>query len=62
MNLFTVHRGLKPRGMEMPMHAHDEAQLTFAASGMVQVHTEESRWLVTRQLAVWVPAGVSHRV
>lgn len=62
MSLFTVHRGAKPRGSEMPMHAHDEAQLTFAASGMVQIHTEGGRWLVPPQLAVWVPAGVSHRV
>ena len=46
----------------MPMHAHGEAQLTFAASGMVQVHTGEGRWLVPPQLAVWVPAGVAHRV
>lgn len=61
-NLFTVYRGIKPRGTEMPMHAHGEAQLTFAASGMVQVHTDEGRWLVPPQLAVWVPAGVPHRV
>jgi len=46
----------------MPVHQHDEAQLTFAASGMVQVHTDQGRWLVPPKLAVWVPAGVSHRV
>ena len=62
MSLFTVHRGIKPRGTEMPIHSHDEAQLTFAASGMVQIHTDEGCWLVPPQLAVWVPAGVSHRV
>ena len=28
------------------MHAHGDAQLTFAASGIVQVHTGEGRWLV----------------
>lgn len=44
------------------MHAHGEAQLTFAASGTVQVHTGEGRWLVPPQLAVWIPAGVPHRV
>ena len=44
------------------MHAHDEAQLTFAASGMMQVHTERGRWLVPPQLAVWAPAGVPHQV
>ena len=59
---FTIHRGTKPRGKGLPMHAHGEAQLTFAASGIVQVHTGEGRWLVPPQLAAWVPAGVSHRV
>lgn len=59
---FTIHRGTKQRGKGLPMHAHGEAQLTFAASGMVQVHTGEGRWLVPPQLAVWVPAGVPHRV
>ena len=56
------HRGFKPRGMGLAMHAHDEAQLTFAASGTVQVHTGQGRWLVPPQLAVWIPAGVRHQV
>lgn len=59
---FTIHRGTKHRGMGLPMQAHGEAQLTFAASGMVQVHTGEGRWLVPPQLAVWIPAEVQHRV
>ncbi|WP_432354485.1 AraC family transcriptional regulator [Agrobacterium sp. rho-13.3] len=59
---FTMRRGTKQRGMGMPIHSHEEAQLTFAASGMVQVHTDEGRWLVPPQLAVWIPAGVLHRV
>ena len=44
------------------MHAHDEAQLLFAASGTMQVYTESGRWLVPPQLAVWIPAGVQHRI
>ena len=44
------------------MHAHDEAQLTFAVSGMMQVHTAAGRWLVPPQLAVWAPAGIPHQV
>lgn len=60
--LFTVYRSTKPRGMGLPMHAHAQAQLTFAASGTVQVHTYEGRWLVPPQLAVWIPAEVAHRV
>lgn len=59
---FTLQRGHKRRGMGMPIHSHGEAQLTFAASGMVQVHTDEGRWLVPPQLAVWIPAGILHRV
>ena len=43
------------------MHAHDEAQLIFAASGTMQVYTAFGCWLVPPQLAVWVPAGVAHR-
>ena len=46
----------------MPDHSHNEDQLTFAVSGMVQIHTNEGRWLVPSQLAVWIPAGVHHRV
>ena len=59
---FAIHRISKQRGTALPLHAHDEAQLTFAASGMVQVHTDEGVWLVPPQLAAWIPAGVSHRL
>lgn len=59
---FRLSRGFKERGGGLPMHTHDDAQLTFAASGMVQVHTRDGRWLVPPQLAVWIPAGVAHRV
>ena len=59
---FTLRRGYKQRGLGMPTHSHEDAQLTFAASGMVQVHTDEGRWLVPPQLAVWIPAGVLHRI
>lgn len=59
---FTIHRISKPKGAALPLHAQDEAQLTFAASGMVQVHTERGVWLLPPQLIAWIPAGVSHRL
>jgi AraC-like DNA-binding protein len=59
---FILSHGCKQRGLGMPIHSHDDAQLTYAVSGMVQVHTEEGRWLVPPQLAVWIPANVLHRV
>lgn len=55
-------RGTKLRGTGTALHAHGEAQLIFAASGTMQVYTSSGRWLVPPQLAVWVPAGVSHRI
>lgn len=59
---FSLLRGSKRRGSALPNHSHDTAQLTFAASGIVQMHTREGRWLVPQQLAVWIPSGVSHHV
>jgi AraC-like DNA-binding protein/mannose-6-phosphate isomerase-like protein (cupin superfamily) len=59
---FTIHRTLKQRSESLPLHAHEEGQLTFAASGIVQVHTNEGIWLVPPQLAGWTPSGVSHRI
>ena len=59
---FRTFRGAKPRGGGAALHRHDEAQLVFAASGTMQVYTTTGRWLVPPQLAVWIPAGVSHGV
>ena len=59
--VFFTSRGMKARGKGLPTHTHEDAQLTFAASGMVQIHTDAGRWLVPPLLAVWVPAGVPHR-
>ena len=60
--LLTVHRVSKPKGAALPLHAHEHAQLTFAASGMVQVHTDAGIWLVPPQLTAWIPSGISHRL
>lgn len=59
---FNIHRAIKPSGSALPLHTHDEAQLTYAASGMIQLHTHEGVWLVPPQLAAWIPAGVPHRL
>ena len=59
---FRTYRATNARGATVALHRHDEAQLIFAASGTMQVHTTSGRWLVPPQLAVWVPAGVLHGV
>ncbi|MBV8662691.1 MAG: helix-turn-helix transcriptional regulator [Hyphomicrobiales bacterium] len=60
--LFRTRRSSRVRGDAVALHAHDEGQLIFAASGTMQVYTETGRWLVPPQLAVWAPSGVSHRM
>jgi mannose-6-phosphate isomerase-like protein (cupin superfamily) len=60
--LFRTVRGTNFQGAAVALHAHDEAQLIFAASGTMQVYTAGGSWLVPPQLAVWVPAGVTHRI
>jgi AraC-like DNA-binding protein len=41
-------------------HAHEWDQLTYAASGVMRVHTESASWVVPPHRAVWLPAGTPH--
>jgi AraC-like DNA-binding protein len=41
-------------------HAHAWDQLTYAASGVMRVHTDAASWLVPPHRAVWLPAGIEH--
>jgi AraC-like DNA-binding protein/quercetin dioxygenase-like cupin family protein len=50
------------RGTRLGMHAHAEAQLLFAARGIMQVTTRKGRWLVPPHRAVWVPPRSEHAV
>lgn len=59
---FTTMRLTEPRGGRLGLHAHREAQLIFAVSGTMQVHTERGRWLVPPQLAIWAPAMRPHAI
>lgn len=43
-------------------HAHDWHQLIHAASGVLMVTTATGSWVVPSNWAVWVPAGVRHRI
>jgi AraC-like DNA-binding protein len=50
------------RGVRLGTHAHREAQLLFASSGVMQVTTPKGRWLVPPQRAVWLPPRLEHAV
>src|SRR4029077_18057192 len=51
-----------PRGTRLDLHAHREAQLVFAAEGLMQVETPKGRWLVPPDRAVWVAARLPHAI
>lgn len=61
-NSFKTMRLTERRGGRLGLHAHREAQLIFAVSGTMQVHTEGGRWLVPPQLAIWAPAMRPHAI
>lgn len=51
-----------PRGHRLKAHSHDEAQLLYAVTGVMEVETAAGRWVVPPQRAVWLPAGAAHAV
>ncbi len=59
---FRILRRTKPRGAAVAFHTHEESQVIFAASGTMQVYTASGCWFVPPQLALWMPAGIPHRV
>jgi len=50
------------RGTHLGLHVHAEAQLLFAARGVMQVTTPKGRWLVPPRRAVWLPPRLEHAV
>ena len=42
-------------------HFHDMHQLLYAFEGAIEVEGARGRYLIPRQLAAWIPAGVPHR-
>lgn len=59
---FKILRRTFHRGEAVGLHAHEESQVIFAASGTLQVYTESGRWFIPPQLALWMPARIPHRV
>ncbi len=43
-------------------HSHEEAQLLYAASGVMRLTTSRGRWIVPPLRAVWIPARTAHTV
>lgn len=51
-----------PDGLVIDWHRHDFHQLVYACSGVMTVETADNLWVIPPQRAVWVPAGVLHKV
>jgi len=49
-------------GQKIAEHEHGWHQLIHASSGVLMVWTERGSWVVPSRWAVWVPAGVRHRI
>lgn len=46
----------------LPFHSHRRAQLVYASNGVMTVTTHMASYVVPPQRAVWMPAGVEHRI
>lgn len=51
-----------PAGWKVPEHAHGSDQLIYAISGVMAVTVGQVLWLIPPQSAIWIPAGVPHRI
>ena len=51
-----------PAGYVIPLHFHDRDQLVYASRGVMTVRTPDGTWVVPPNLAVWIPAEISHTI
>jgi AraC-like DNA-binding protein/mannose-6-phosphate isomerase-like protein (cupin superfamily) len=51
-----------PSGFLVPEHAHGSDQFIYATRGAMEVHSDQSMWLIPPSFALWVPARVRHRI
>lgn len=52
---------IPPRG-RFPEHAHDWGQFVYAVTGVLSVNANACAFVISPEQAVWLPAGVAHRV
>lgn len=51
-----------PSGFLVPEHAHGSSQFIYATRGVMEVHSDQSVWLIPPSFALWVPAHTHHRI
>jgi AraC-like DNA-binding protein/mannose-6-phosphate isomerase-like protein (cupin superfamily) len=51
-----------PSRFQVPEHAHGSDQLIYAISGLLEVSSDQSMWLIPPHFALWIPARTRHRI
>ena len=51
-----------PSCFDVPEHAHGSDQLIYAISGIMEVSSGQSVWLIPPHFALWIPARTQHRI
>ena len=51
-----------PSSYQVPEHAHGSDQLIYAISGLMEVSSGQSMWLIPPHFALWIPARTHHRI
>src|SRR5581483_5525581 len=49
-------------GSQVPEHAHGADQLIYAITGMMEVSSGTSVWVIPPDFALWIPAETPHRI
>ncbi|MBB5339896.1 AraC family transcriptional regulator [Tunturiibacter gelidoferens] len=51
-----------PSRFEVLEHAHGSDQLIYAISGLMEISSDQSMWLIPPHFALWIPARTHHRI
>jgi AraC-like DNA-binding protein len=51
-----------PAQFQVPLHAHASHQLIYAISGVMNVSSGQSMWVIPPHFALWIPAKVEHKI
>lgn len=49
-------------GHRVETHSHSRAQFLYARQGVVMITSDQGRWMVPPEHALWIPAHVAHSV
>jgi AraC-like DNA-binding protein len=49
-------------GTNVAPHRHKWGQLAYASEGIIIVSTEDGRWMVPPERAVWIPPDIAHAI